>query len=290
MCYYHFFTDGRCQSLIFRDAEDFIRGMNAVAFSVQVCQSVSVVAFCLMDNHVHFVLKGISGAVDDFAKCFKRLLSIQLANKYLKPEPLRYAKSGFKEILDPYHLKVTVAYCLRNPFMAGIVPHPVKYPWSSSKCYFNDRLSCDLHNIGELGTRQYRKLFKTRLKLPSGYLFDESGVIVPENYIAKVEVERLYCNESSYYHYLMRRVENVVEGGSGTVACRQPVLPDYIISEGLSAILAKQSVRDFGELPAKSRENVINDLKYRYNITNMKQLARIVPDVLDGTDEHTHRL
>ncbi|MBO8473643.1 MAG: hypothetical protein IAB81_08490 [Bacteroidetes bacterium] len=186
MSFYHFYTDGRCQSLIFRDAEDFIRGMNAVAFSVQVCQSVSVVAFCLMDNHVHFVLKGISGDVSDFAKCFKRLLSIQLANKYLKPEPLRYAKSGFKEILDPYHLKVTVAYCLRNPFMAGIVPHPVKYPWSSSKCYFNGSLSCDLHNIGELGTRQCRELFKTRLKLPSGYLFDKSGVIVPENYIAKV--------------------------------------------------------------------------------------------------------
>lgn len=272
MSFYHFYTDGRCQSLIFRDAEDFIRGMNAVAFSVQVCQSVSVVAFCLMDNHVHFVLKGISGDVSDFAKCFKRLLSIQLANKYLRPEPLRYAKSGFKEILDPYHLKVTVAYCLRNPFMAGIVPHPVKYPWSSSKCYFNGSLSCDLHNIGELGTRQCRELFKTRLKLPSGYLFDKSGVIVPENYIAKVEVERLYRNESSYYHYLMRRVENVVEDGGKTLVGKQPVLPDCIISESLSAILAKQGVRDFGELPAKRRKDVINDLKYRYNITNMKQL------------------
>ena len=169
------------------------------------------------------------------------------------------------------------------------MPHPVKYPWSSSKSYFNDSLSCGLHDIKELGTRRYRELFKTRLKLPSGYLFDESGVIVPENYIAKIEVERLYRNESSYYHYLMRRVENLVEDGGGTVASRQPVLPDHIISEGLSAILANLNVRDFGELPAKMRENVVNDLKYRYNITNMKQLSRILPDVRDGTDEHTHR-
>ena len=281
MGYYHFFTDGRYQSLIFRDAEDFMRGMNAIAFSAQACRSVSIMAFCLMNNHVHFVLKGILGDVEDFAICFKKLVSIHLANKYKKAKPLHYAKSGFKEIGDYYHLKVTIAYCLRNPFMAGIVPHPIKYPWSSSRCYFSS-LPCDLHNVGELGTRQYRELFKTRQKLPPGYLFDKDGIIIPANYISKIDVERLYCNEGSYYHYLMRRVENVVEGGETLIP--KPVLPDHIIAEGLSAILAKEGVKDFLELPAGRRENVINELKYRYNISNVKQLLRVV-----GTTEHTHR-
>ena len=95
MGYYHFFTDGRYQSLIFRDAEDFMRGMNAIAFSAQACRSVSIMAFCLMDNHVHFVLKGILGDVEDFAMCFKKLVSIHLANKYKKAKPLHYAKIRF---------------------------------------------------------------------------------------------------------------------------------------------------------------------------------------------------
>lgn len=80
----------------------------------------------------------------------------------------------------------------------------------------------------------------------------------------------------------MRRVENVVEGGETLVP--KPVLPDHIIAEGLSAILAKEGVKDFMELPASRRGNVINELKYRYNISNVKQLLRVV-----GTTEHTHR-
>ena len=57
MGYFHVYTKGLEDRLIFRDREDFIAGMNLVAV---VCFSVEVrlLAFVLMSNHVHFVVRG----------------------------------------------------------------------------------------------------------------------------------------------------------------------------------------------------------------------------------------
>jgi REP element-mobilizing transposase RayT len=57
MGYFHVYTKGLEDALVFRDREDFVAGMNLVAV---VCFSVNVrlLAFVLMSNHVHFVVKG----------------------------------------------------------------------------------------------------------------------------------------------------------------------------------------------------------------------------------------
>ena len=75
------YTKGLEDRLIFRDREDFIAGMNLVAV---VCFSVDVklLAFVLMSNHVHFVVKGSRAEVDRFICLYKNLLSRYLKGRY----------------------------------------------------------------------------------------------------------------------------------------------------------------------------------------------------------------
>ena len=50
--YYHICTEGLGNDLIFRTDEDYIRGMNAIGI-LAYRHGISILAFCLMDNHVH---------------------------------------------------------------------------------------------------------------------------------------------------------------------------------------------------------------------------------------------
>ena len=68
------YTKGLEDRLIFRDKKDFITGMNLVAV---VCFSVDVrlLAFVLMSNHVHFVIKGSRKEVERFICLYKMTIS-----------------------------------------------------------------------------------------------------------------------------------------------------------------------------------------------------------------------
>lgn len=71
--YWHVCTDGLEKGLIFKDKDDFIFGMNGVP----VCalrHDVYVLAFCLMDNHVHFILAGDEFSCRNFILSYKRRL------------------------------------------------------------------------------------------------------------------------------------------------------------------------------------------------------------------------
>ena len=244
--FYHFYTDGKYQPTVFLKDSDFVYGMNTVA----LCAShdkVGIMAFCLMDNHFHFVLKGSSADVEKFARNYKSVLSKYLCRKYGKPAPLHYAKSGFRRIEDPYSLKIAIAYCLRNPFVAGIVPHPCWYSWGSAGCCFvlpgNDRSRDALKRVGELGVRERRRLFMTRREIPEDYLF--------------------------------RRVEKMVDGeASGNVP--EASLSDNVLAKEAVELLSEHGRHGkFGELSPGERDRLINELKYRYSPSD-KQIARVV--------------
>lgn len=278
--FYHFYTDGKYQPTVFLKDSDFVYGMNATA----LCAShgkVGIMAFCLMDNHFHFVLKGSSADVEEFARNYKSVLSKYLCRKYGKPAPLHYAKSGFRKIEDPYSLKIAIAYCLRNPFVAGIVPHPCRYSWSSAGCCFDWPGNADddgrgsLKRVGELGVRERRRLFMTRQEIPEDYLFNGKGMIHPSCYVAVAEVKRLFSNKGNYYHYLFRRVEGMVDGeASGNV--RAASVSDNVLAEGAAELLSEYGrYGKFCELSPGERDRLINELKYRYSPSD-RQLARVM--------------
>ena len=50
--YWHICTEGLVKKVIFKSREDYIVGMNAIPVCAQRF-NVTVLAFCLMDNHVN---------------------------------------------------------------------------------------------------------------------------------------------------------------------------------------------------------------------------------------------
>ena len=85
MKYYHVYTKGLEDDVIFQDRQDFIVGMNQVAVAV-FKTGVIMLAFVLMSNHFHFVIIANSAEAERFIYLYKRNIS-----RYIR---LRYGKSG----------------------------------------------------------------------------------------------------------------------------------------------------------------------------------------------------
>ena len=95
--FYHICTNGLSRNLMFRCREDFVSGMN----SIPVCSAstgIKIYAFCLMDNHVHFIARGTEACCTDFIRLYKRLRSSWIGSRYNERLPLKDADISLKHI------------------------------------------------------------------------------------------------------------------------------------------------------------------------------------------------
>jgi putative transposase len=117
-------------------------------------QSVKIWAYCLMDNHVHFV------AVPDYEFSLSRLFQ-RVHGDYAHYFNAQYTKCGhlwqgrFKgTVLDPPHLWNAVRYVERNPVRAGKLDCAEQYSWSSAAAHCGLRkdplVSNDLPLLSEI--------------------------------------------------------------------------------------------------------------------------------------------
>ena len=89
-----------------------------------------VIAFCLMDTHLHLVLRTPEANLSVGMR--------QLLGPYARAFNLRHRSEGhlftspfYSVRLDESHLLTACLYVVLNPVRAGICPHPSEYPWCS---------------------------------------------------------------------------------------------------------------------------------------------------------------
>ena len=125
--YYHVCTDGNAIAWMFQDDEDFIAGVNRIGLCV-LKTFVGVVAFILMDNHVHFVLYGSAVQCKAFINMYKRLTGRWISNRYGQSDYLRLLPTEMIRIADEESLLNTLAYIDRNSIVAGYKFMPMYIP------------------------------------------------------------------------------------------------------------------------------------------------------------------
>ncbi len=132
--YYHIMLRGNNKEKVFKkDAQKgvFIKSLKVLAME----QEVSFVAYCLMDNHIHLVLKG---ELDDISVVLRRASIKYAMNFNKKNERVGHVfQDRYKsEIIgdDKYLLQV-VRYVHNNPVKAKMVASPDLYKWSSYSEY-----------------------------------------------------------------------------------------------------------------------------------------------------------
>lgn len=138
---WHFYTDGNAVDSLFHDKDDFVDGMNRV-FVVREKHKVIILAFCLMDTHVHFVLHGEYDNCNKFMHDYIYHTSIRISRRHNEKSKLFRIPISHQAIDNDLYLKSVICYAIKNAPVGGLGFTACDYPWSSGGLYFRD---CNPH-------------------------------------------------------------------------------------------------------------------------------------------------
>jgi len=207
--YLHYASKGFRQEILFANEEEFIAGMNRIAVCIALCiaagRRVNIIAFCLMDNHFHFVLYGTEDDCNYFIDNYSRLSAMWVACH--RDHPLVEKIETDYWHISPEKLGQKIVYLYRNPVAAGMRIVPQGYRWSSAFLAFSDTgwMLADARKISEISIRERRKIFSSHSDLPGDWLVLRNGMIWPGCYVATSFAEKQFSNIQAFMFELNNR-------------------------------------------------------------------------------------
>lgn len=259
--------------LWFRDEEDFKVAMNYIAILAAQRPEVKVLAFILMSNHVHFVLKGAHSAVVEFINEFKRRYSIYYNYKYGIVEFLRRNDVDVKMIpYDNEGVERAIAYVHMNCVAANICASPSQYPWGTGNVLFNTT-ELKGKRIGDMRMRAICRLLHTSIEeLPANWILSTDGYILPQNYVDVSSVETLFRNPNRLNYFL-----NSSSKAKKRLAINEnlPAFKDQSILSLLPDLCRSLFQKNtFTELSLDEQKELLKQIRFRFS-ADPNQIARV---------------
>ena len=274
---WHFYTAGDSVDVMFHDENEFRDGMNRI-LPVVVCYDVMVLAFVLMDTHVHFVLYGEFDSCNRFVHEYVRRTSIYLSLRSEKRNALRDIEISHQNIDDDRYLKTAICYVVKNPVSAGLAYNPCDYPWSSGPLYFRRQDSWAspkwMLGMGEtlLKDQEIRNLVKSRVKIDSGIRVLD-GLIIPNQYVAVAVVEKIFRSHRAFNFFMSVSKDIDIESRGGIISHLTVPLSEMRDNRG---VLSKEmfGVLEIRSLNMGQRLQLARRMKGLYNCSP-KQIAKL---------------
>lgn len=131
---HHITQRGNYRQKIFNNDSDRERYLHWVA-EYSRKNALSVLAYCLMDNHVHFI--AVPDKQDSLARAFNgaHMRYSQYFNGKHNLAGHLWQGRFYSCVLDGRHLLAAARYTERNPVRAGLVPGPEAWKWSSAEAH-----------------------------------------------------------------------------------------------------------------------------------------------------------
>lgn len=276
--YYHYATEGLKEDILFASAVEFIAGINRIA--VCLCRlgpdhPVQVICFCLMDNHLHFILYGTEEDCDLFIESYKQTTELWLRHHGEVNGPGKSWRIGHWPIRDRERLRTTIAYIHRNPTAAGMAVSPAGYRWSSASLVFTDSSWVRLYGkpVDSISLNARKRLFSSKVQVPGEWILLPDGLIWPGEFVNYRLMERQFDSVQDYQFCLNKRVEEDINLEMRRSAIS---LPDGEISARARQMAEKLfGERDMLRLTAQQRLYLARLLKKETG-TSVKQIARVV--------------
>jgi len=129
---HHVVQRGNFRQNVFETFEEF-RQYCYLINEYQKQYGIEIICYCLMNNHVHFIVIPLSG--ESLGKYFRtvHMRYSQFKNGIEKRKGHLWQGRFFSSILDENYLYKAIRYVERNPVRAKMVAKPWDYCWSSAR-------------------------------------------------------------------------------------------------------------------------------------------------------------
>ena len=166
--FYHVMSRGQSRRNIFLEDKGRQSFLDLLADIARLWK-IEIYAYCLMDNHYHFLLSTPKGGLSRAMRHLDGIYTQKFNRVHHRDGPL--FRGRYKAILidaEEYFLSV-VRYVHRNPLGAGVVSDIDRYRWSSHWGYLNKRQCPDWVNTRSVlsrfgGVKQYQKFMHEEIE------------------------------------------------------------------------------------------------------------------------------
>ena len=131
---YHVMMRGNERRELFLDKEDKQRFIE-ILFSKKNEIGFSIYAYCLMDNHIHLIIREEKEDLSTIIKRINISYAFYFNQKNRRVGHLFQDRFKSEPIENDRYLLAVIRYVHNNPVKAGIVERPEEYAWSSYKQY-----------------------------------------------------------------------------------------------------------------------------------------------------------
>lgn len=280
---WHFCTDGNAVDRLFEDREDFRDGMNRI-YTVGKKYRIIILAFCLMDTHIHFILYGNFEECNKFVHNYIKVTSVRIFHRHKEKHKLLRIPVTHQFIDNEFYLKTAICYVLKNPPVGGIYHNAYDYPWSSGALYFRysgewtspkwaNEAESDIRTINQLSIRDKRILLKSKITNIIDNVRIIDGIIFPGEYVAYDIVERIFKSHKSFNYFLCRSKEEDIEKHEGTLS--KLSIPIQEMRQYRNEICKELfGVGTIRTLSVQERLKLARTIRKRYN-SSLKQVCRL---------------
>ena len=267
----HIHTPSLTNDIIFRNKEERYAAMAYIPMAAKEA-NVEIMAYALMSNHFHFIVRGDwpQGFFDAFLRRFSQYMS-----RHGRPRLLKGFTADYTEITSLKQFRDEIAYVIRNPFVVREDIHLFAYPWTSGFLYFNPFIHVlPAIPIDGMSIQQKREITKSRdVSLPAG-LSMMGPFVNPASFVNYKLVEDLFLSARQFMNWTLKNVEAQVE----TAARLGESL--NLADEELLPILLTLCRDNYGhsavsKLEEGQKQHLAKQLKYDYHSSN-GQIARLL--------------
>ncbi|OIO52019.1 MAG: hypothetical protein AUJ11_01140 [Parcubacteria group bacterium CG1_02_44_65] len=133
---HHITQRGNYQQKVFLNADNRKRYLAWIK-EYSVKYGLSVLVYCLMPNHVHFI--AVPGKKDSLSKTFNtaHMCYSQYFNSKLGQRGHLWQGRFYSCVLNQSHFILAARYIERNPVRAGLTDKPWHWAWSSAAAHTN---------------------------------------------------------------------------------------------------------------------------------------------------------
>ena len=270
---WHLFTAENFE-IIFVTDDDFRAGMILIALCAMSFPGIKILAFQLMNNHLHVTLSGKKDDCCAFFHMFRHRLQMYLKGIGRTVDLSRWEEK-LNAIEDLDYLRTVIAYTNRNGFLVDPDETPFTYRWGTNRFFFNqDAVSWHSHSKEKLTVRQIRNVIHSGAFDHMAVLNVMDGYISPIVFCDITAAMALYRDGHHYFHLISRDVE-----GQRKIAAELGELVYYTDNELFAAVVSICR-KDYGigkpsALPSDAKLALARRMHFEYNATD-KQIARIL--------------
>lgn len=217
--YAHIYSNGNSVKGLFETESDCIYGMNLLPIAAQAF-NVKLLMIQVMGTHFHEIAHGHPEDCERMRLFIRRHLETHQKKTGRKDCSSSGIEISIDEIKTETELKNKIIYVYRNGIAAGYPFAPWHYPWGPGDILFVDHkvIASIGHSVRDLSGRQCATLFHTRVRIPSDWRYNDSGMILPHSYLDWERVEKLFVSVRAFLAFLHQKkdIESQIDREAGT--------------------------------------------------------------------------